>query len=627
MTEEQPTSFPSVQTSPSDTPWVTYTQIAVLTVIFFIEQKIGLYPQAGWLTPSLQTLQSMGGLDTWDVFTKGQWYRILAGSLLHANFAHLVGNLVALYFAGTHLEQQIGKNWVLALCFLGALGGATMSLLFNSAQVISVGYSGVIMAQLAAAYVLSFRLPEGSVRTKMQVRLLVFLIPTVLPMLGFVNGRNTDLSCHLGGMIVGFAFGFWLKPKPPFSPILDMSAKILGRVGVSAFILAMVVDIFHLQLDVGRATEANLAKAAAADKPKPPPVPKSGTVSLAGFTVHLPPGEWELVTKAGAHSETSKGEFYVLAQMTDNHLNRAIILRAQKSTGSPGAGFDLYKICSEQYSNINYVNTSEGMKDHDHQACWMIYDLFSPEVIKEAMVDYSQRSDISFAFRDLISKNIQVFQDYMSVFYYRAEKWGELEAIYLNSPEAENISSSRASSQLESDWSSINIWKFPEKRVYVERLKDSAGKNWASFKEDFLSGDPSGSPMAGQPIQQAAMPQLPQKTGAGELAINRGARSGAKQLIDAFHSTNPDCTNMGYPSVSVSVPPSHGTVEVEHGDLFPNFPKDNPRSACNSQKVEAVKVFYTSNPDFSGQDSVETSTVFASGALQKHRITIEVQKP
>ncbi len=125
----------------------------------------------------------------------------------------------------------------------------------------------------------------------------------------------------------------------------------------------------------------------------------------------------------------------------------------------------------------------------------------------------------------------------------------------------------------------------------------------------------------GGPQQQAAAPRPTTQ----RPPIAKGAESGKKQLFDTVSALNPDCTNAGEPVVTVVKPPVNGQITVEKGEAFPNFPKDNVRSACNTQKVPATLIYYTSNPGFTGIDSATIEILTPTGGLVRPVYAITVR--
>lgn len=80
-------------------PWVTFALLINLVAVFTVENMFPLAPGKE-LAPSIRTLFGMGALSRTAVLSGGEWYRLFTAPLLHANFAHIAGNSVALLLGG-----------------------------------------------------------------------------------------------------------------------------------------------------------------------------------------------------------------------------------------------------------------------------------------------------------------------------------------------------------------------------------------------------------------------------------------------------------------------------------------------------------------------------------------------
>ena len=184
-------------------PWMTFGIIAVLVAAFVAERFLafGGPGAAGHL--NVPTLMAAGGLNRNLVVGGGEWYRLFTAPLLHASLPHLIGNCTALLMAGYQLERLVGRVWFLALFVIGGIGGSIASLLFDPATLTSVGASGAISGLFAAVFVSSFRLGAGTVaRTRMQVRSLLVLFPSLLPLATTPTATvRVDYPAHIGGAL------------------------------------------------------------------------------------------------------------------------------------------------------------------------------------------------------------------------------------------------------------------------------------------------------------------------------------------------------------------------------------------------------------------------------------------
>jgi rhomboid protease GluP len=215
-------------------PWLTLGIIGIATALFAAENALAVTPSAGMLTPALDTLVAMGGVSGALVHGRGEWWRVLTATLLHADPMHLLFNGVGLLLGGAVLESLLGRAWLGAIFVVGAVGGSLASIAINAPNVVSVGASGAIMALLAAALVASYRVPAPQ-RRPLQMPLLRMLVPSLLPVVLSRSGEHVDVAAHFGGAAAGAALGLallWTWPAAERLPRFRGAASALAIAGV-----------------------------------------------------------------------------------------------------------------------------------------------------------------------------------------------------------------------------------------------------------------------------------------------------------------------------------------------------------------------------------------------------------
>ena len=148
-------------------------------------------------------------------------WTFLTSMFMHAGFGHLFVNMISLMFIGNFVEKLIGRKRFISLYFSGGLfaGILFVAVAFFTGMdlnVYAVGASGAIFALGGLLAVLTPRLPV----------LVFFVIP--MPMwaamiflmfglwaLSFGLGLPIGNIAHLGGLLVGVGYGFYLKRKYP----------------------------------------------------------------------------------------------------------------------------------------------------------------------------------------------------------------------------------------------------------------------------------------------------------------------------------------------------------------------------------------------------------------------------
>jgi membrane associated rhomboid family serine protease len=129
----------------------------------------------------------------------GEWWRLGTSAFLHYGPVHLALNMVSLYFAGSILEQVIGRWRFLLLYVVSGLAGAAGALLW-SPNAMTAGASGAIFGILGALFVLERR---GIISTGGQVAGLL-----VLNLIITFAYSSISRGGHIGGLIGGVALMF-----------------------------------------------------------------------------------------------------------------------------------------------------------------------------------------------------------------------------------------------------------------------------------------------------------------------------------------------------------------------------------------------------------------------------------
>ena len=113
-------------------PVVTYALILINVFMF-------LFPLINGTTEEFYNLFASYG-----PFVKmGDYYRLISAAFMHANIAHLIFNMYALWIIGMQLESFIGKWRYLVVYLFSAISGSLLSVIVTP-NAVSVGASGAI---------------------------------------------------------------------------------------------------------------------------------------------------------------------------------------------------------------------------------------------------------------------------------------------------------------------------------------------------------------------------------------------------------------------------------------------------------------------------------------------------
>ena len=135
-----------------------------------------------------------------------QWYRIITSLFLHADAAHIFGNMVLLYFLGDIVEKEIKPLYFLLVYFLSGITGCVFTFIneyITGKSVIMIGASGAVFGLLGVllALVIFKRIKKSTMPIG---RVLVVTVFTLFEGFGRADTAN---FAHLGGLCAGFVFG------------------------------------------------------------------------------------------------------------------------------------------------------------------------------------------------------------------------------------------------------------------------------------------------------------------------------------------------------------------------------------------------------------------------------------
>ena len=184
-------------------PVATYTLLTALVVVYFLEQIFAVLDTPFGLIDM--------GANAPILVQQGQWFRLVSANFLHGNATHLLLNGLALFVLGSLLERFLGRERLLLLFCLSALGGATASALTTTAA-LSVGSSTALFGMLGGLAYLNLRfhpyLPIGVFQPRRWWFVIIGInvaLPVFMPQI--------DVAAHLGGFAAGLLTMYCLYPR------------------------------------------------------------------------------------------------------------------------------------------------------------------------------------------------------------------------------------------------------------------------------------------------------------------------------------------------------------------------------------------------------------------------------
>jgi rhomboid protease GluP len=172
----------------------------------------------------------------------GEVWRLFTYMFLHANLAHIGGNVFALLYVGLYLEPLIGKlRFASAYLFTG-ICAALLSVAVHP-HGMGIGASGAIFGLYGVFLsLLTTGLIEKTLRKTMLRSLLLFIVYNLV--MGLEG--NVDNAAHIGGLISGFLIGrMYYGGLAKDAPIAKQWPAVLA-VGVSVLALAWLSMRFLL---------------------------------------------------------------------------------------------------------------------------------------------------------------------------------------------------------------------------------------------------------------------------------------------------------------------------------------------------------------------------------------------
>jgi len=164
------------------------------------------------------------------VYLRQEYYRAFTAMFLHANFLHILFNMLALLIVGPAVEVLLGKARFLALYLIAGLGGSVGSYLLSVPNVAGIGASGAIMGVMGAYVVIGLRrrLPVAPV--------------VILLVVNFAIGFSGDIDwrAHLGGLATGAVLALVYDYA---GGLRDRTADLAVTVGASAVAVGLLAVV------------------------------------------------------------------------------------------------------------------------------------------------------------------------------------------------------------------------------------------------------------------------------------------------------------------------------------------------------------------------------------------------
>lgn len=183
------------------------------------------------------------------IFEVWRWFTSM---FIHASPSHLFFNMVALYFFGRVIEEELSAPKWLGIYFLSGLAGNLVYGLTSTAP--AVGASGCIFGMLGAAMLLKPKEPIRLYLLPLPLGLIAVLYILTQAALAALPSAGVGIAymAHIGGLIAGSAMMFVFEPKEALKGILwlilclGLLIVLAPLIGLIVFIGQFILGIFDL---------------------------------------------------------------------------------------------------------------------------------------------------------------------------------------------------------------------------------------------------------------------------------------------------------------------------------------------------------------------------------------------
>jgi membrane associated rhomboid family serine protease len=168
----------------------------------------------GWRVTRGEGLARSWARDGVEIFEQGEWWRPMTALLVHADLAHLLGNIafgvLLMWFVLHAYGRRLGWLWVLAA---GTLGNLAVAAVFYPERFGGVGASTAVFAAVGLLVVHGMVWSPG---TSGMRRHRTWLVPLGggLALLGIFGSGGEDLNVDLAAHLAGFGAGMVVGAGP-----------------------------------------------------------------------------------------------------------------------------------------------------------------------------------------------------------------------------------------------------------------------------------------------------------------------------------------------------------------------------------------------------------------------------
>jgi len=156
------------------------------------------------------------------IFEGKYLWTFLTSIFMHAGIFHLIANMLSLIFVGSLIEKLLGKKryfyfYLISGIFAGLLFVLSALIFKSDLNTYAVGASGALFGLIGLLIFLTPNLPVYLFFIPLPIKM-KYAAPAMLILLLLISilwNLPVGNFAHLGGLIIGLVYGFYLKRKYP----------------------------------------------------------------------------------------------------------------------------------------------------------------------------------------------------------------------------------------------------------------------------------------------------------------------------------------------------------------------------------------------------------------------------
>lgn len=216
---------------------LSLTSIFIIVNVIVFVAFILAYSLGGILGYDPEKLLGFLALNPENV-VKGYFWTLLTSMFMHGNFSHILVNMISMFFIGSFVERLIGRKRFFWFYFISGIAAGAFfagfayfgslfpwgANVFGGIDSYAVGASGALfgLGGLLAVLVPNLRVLVFFIIPMRMWTAMAFLM-IVLWILSALSGLPIGNTAHLGGLVTGLVYGFYLRTK------YSRKIKILNR--------------------------------------------------------------------------------------------------------------------------------------------------------------------------------------------------------------------------------------------------------------------------------------------------------------------------------------------------------------------------------------------------------------